>query len=99
MTTELVTALENLINDETRMIKMPDSKKNNFVSILGVRNAFVSEKILFADKGTLLYYGIAYELFDSKDLAVYKSLDNKIYYIESLNSVPYRYYRLDDIMY
>lgn len=94
MTSELVVALETLIKDEKKRIKLtPDQQEKGFG--FGYRNADVVDNLIFSKKGTLLYYGIAYEMFDSTDQALYKSLDDEIYFIESLNSVPYRYYKIE----
>ena len=96
---ELVAALEKLIKDENKQAKISKNQKEQGLNFVGTINLDVVDNLMFSKKGTLLYYGIAYELFDSKDQALYKSLDDEIYFIESLNAVPYRYYKIDTSKY
>lgn len=86
--------LELLIKDCNKKIKPEWWPKENkyLMDCLTPRGASVFLEISNSNPGTVQYYGISYLLYGCTDNAFYKSLDNTIYYIESINGVPMYYY-------
>jgi len=101
MSTILVNEIEALIQDPTK--QLPDTgydsmgfdRDGNWVRRLNAKNRLVYDIIYGGATGKLGYYGIPFFLYESTDMAFYKSLDGSFYFIESCNSKPVRYYKIE----
>ena len=87
---DLYYCLELLIKDESKKSK----NFNGSLESLNYHDIVIFERVTFSKPGHIEYYGFGYELFGAKDLAFYKSSNSDIYFIESLNGVPYRHHKV-----
>ena len=85
--------LESLIHDESKKSKHYWSV-NDRIPNLTYQTSITFERVSFSEPGHFEYYGIGYELFGAKDYAFYKASDNDVYFIVSINGVPYRHYKI-----
>ena len=89
--------LELLIKDENKKSRS-DWCVEGRLPKLTHNSGITFERVAFSKPGHFEYYGVGYELFGAKDLAFYKSSNGDIYFIESLNSVPYRHHKIIEIL-
>ena len=90
---DLYVCLEILIKDESKISKREWCINDRFPN-LPYQSYITFERVSFSKPGHFEYYGVGYELFEAKDLAFYKSSNGDIYFIESLNGVPYRHHKI-----